>query len=528
MAYQPTAFRGEMTAEELHFYLERELLAISRELTGSEGSALPPIFDIRDFMGANSGSEIAGAGRRAIAAAIAGGDGGRIYIPSGTWTATYDSDATVIGDGSSSIWDIGANENIWFEGDGFGTLVELHNGGTANINLNLLSWVGPSGSSYTTSGNAVRGDVDLVVGTGQGIVAGDKLQISGDDSAGFFHFCVVTVKSYNSGSGAIVLRQPLPISVPVANLDVLSVAYISGGGARNLRINATNAKQTTTNSARGIVAWNTQQQLFENIWFEEFSGNAPASCSSSGMFMFIGYENTLRNLHASKGGSAGGDDIYMTWQHGLSTDNLRETNPAGFGIGYLAVTAGLLGRHRVDGEGTASSARGMKLAGVVECTFQSVVVQGGLTTGLAVTEGSERNLLGKVIAVNDIAITASQNVGVWFSDQNNKFNYIEAIHSVGWADRSVEFYTSDTGNTIGYCLCETFLAQGSPHVGMMANVFNTVADLPTITTGGFGFGIIRSHVVDATSATFRAAATGGGSNNVPVHYDGGSASWRIG
>lgn len=50
-----------------------------------------------------------------------------------------------------------------------------------------------------------------------------------------------------------------------------------------------------------------------------------------------------------------------------------------------------------------------------------------------------------------------------------------------------------------------------------------VASLPSAATAGAG---ARRFVTDATSSTFNAAVTGGGSNKVPVFSDG--AAWKIG
>lgn len=50
----------------------------------------------------------------------------------------------------------------------------------------------------------------------------------------------------------------------------------------------------------------------------------------------------------------------------------------------------------------------------------------------------------------------------------------------------------------------------------------TVATLPTGTDG------MRAFVSDATATTFASTATGGGTNHVPVYYDGGASSWKIG
>lgn len=50
----------------------------------------------------------------------------------------------------------------------------------------------------------------------------------------------------------------------------------------------------------------------------------------------------------------------------------------------------------------------------------------------------------------------------------------------------------------------------------------TVATLPTGSDG------LRAFVSDATATTFASTVVGGGTNHVPVYYDGGSSSWKVG
>ena len=51
----------------------------------------------------------------------------------------------------------------------------------------------------------------------------------------------------------------------------------------------------------------------------------------------------------------------------------------------------------------------------------------------------------------------------------------------------------------------------------------TVSTLPSSPTDG-----MRGFVTDATTTTFAATVTGGGSNHVPVYYDGSASAWKIG
>lgn len=522
MVYNPATYRGELNLENFHHYVDQELQKISQEIAESASSSLPPLFDIRDFYDPASGPEIAEAGRAAIAAAVAGGIGGRIYIPSGNWTLTYDANADVAADGNVAIWDVGVNSNIWIEGDGYGTVLFLHNAGTAAQNLMAINFHGNDGTSYTTSGNLVLGTRTLTLGTGQSISAGDKHELYGDDAAGYFHYCVMEVASYVSGTGVVTYKKPSPIAVPVANLTVRKMIFSEGGGVRNLRFDGTNALQTTTNSAWGVRVNNRQHWTAENLWFNGFSGNAPGSSSSAGLFMTKGYENSLRRIRAEHGGSAGSDDIYMTWQHGLTTDELVSINPAGFGIGYNAVTQGNFGRHHVNG--ASESGRAMKVAGITYCAMESAIILGAFSTGFAVAEGSFGNLFGQIICRQDIAFTSGQNVGLWFSDQNNQDNHINSVYALGWADNDVEFYTSDTHNSIDFVRADTIFAQGGPHIGFLKHPIGTVATIPTISGGGNG--IIRSRVTDATSRTAGGVVAGGGAFIVPVYYDG--TNWRVG
>ena len=59
-------------------------------------------------------------------------------------------------------------------------------------------------------------------------------------------------------------------------------------------------------------------------------------------------------------------------------------------------------------------------------------------------------------------------------------------------------------------------------VGKLKTNIYTVATLPTGSDG------MRAFVSDATATTFASAVVGGGANHVPVYYDGGTSSWKIG
>jgi len=51
----------------------------------------------------------------------------------------------------------------------------------------------------------------------------------------------------------------------------------------------------------------------------------------------------------------------------------------------------------------------------------------------------------------------------------------------------------------------------------------TVANLPSSPVDG-----MHAVVTDATATTFASIVAGGGSNHVPVYYDGGNSAWKIG
>ncbi len=59
--------------------------------------------------------------------------------------------------------------------------------------------------------------------------------------------------------------------------------------------------------------------------------------------------------------------------------------------------------------------------------------------------------------------------------------------------------------------------------GAIRSVPVTVAGLPGSPVDG-----MRAFVTNATSTTFAAAVAGSGTNHVPVYYDGGTSTWRVG
>ena len=67
----------------------------------------------------------------------------------------------------------------------------------------------------------------------------------------------------------------------------------------------------------------------------------------------------------------------------------------------------------------------------------------------------------------------------------------------------------------------TVLTAGFSAITLNTTVY-TVATLPAGSDG------MRAFVSDATATTFASAVVGGGTNHVPVYYDGGTSSWKIG
>lgn len=104
---------------------------------------------------------------------------------------------------------------------------------------------------------------------------------------------------------------------------------------------------------------------------------------------------------------------------------------------------------------------------------------------------------------------------------------LSAVTSLSAGDQ-VPLYVPSAGDARKFSLTTlvTFLSDAFSSFtasSYIATTATTVADLPSAATAGAG---ARAMVTDADSATFNAAAVGGGANIMPVWSNG--TTWRIG
>lgn len=106
-------------------------------------------------------------------------------------------------------------------------------------------------------------------------------------------------------------------------------------------------------------------------------------------------------------------------------------------------------------------------------------------------------------------------------------NQLSAVDSLSSGDQ-VPVYAPSQGDTRKFSLTTLVAFLSTAFTSMRLSSYVkvspvSVANLPSAVTAGQG---ARAFVSDATSATFNAAAVGGGANIVPVFSDG--TSWKIG
>ncbi len=119
-------------------------------------------------------------------------------------------------------------------------------------------------------------------------------------------------------------------------------------------------------------------------------------------------------------------------------------------------------------------------------------------------------LSGSVLHLNND--TTSQNMDLF----KNKLQFTENFTNVGYVDwDGTSLELSVNGTVRG-----SFTSGGLDVTGIVKTTVYTVAGLPSGTEGD------RAFVTDANSTTFNATAASGGSNNMPVFYNG--SVWKIG
>lgn len=179
---------------------------------------------------------------------------------------------------------------------------------------------------------------------------------------------------------------------------------------------------------------------------------------------------------------------------GVPDLDLRVIEPAGFGA-YIKTNGGVL---KISGYSGSLNGRGFKLAGAHDTILYGSGSSNSDYTPFAFTWGSRRNKLfgGGAVGANH----GPQDVGLWFSNDNNSNNVIVGFTAYNNRLRNVEVNATDVGNVMigGYVdpdQSKIYNTGGMTFVGMAGAAAN---DVWPFVAGGLK---ATAGVISATGAT---------------------------
>jgi hypothetical protein len=150
-------------------------------------------------------------------------------------------------------------------------------------------------------------------------------------------------------------------------------------------------------------------------------------------------------------------------------------------------------------------------------------------SALTATTGTFSGTITQVASDARISIKGGGSVnGFLFEQDSLKNAYIwnyEATSISFGTNNTTKFQIASNGDA-SFINNSVYMGALSATTGTFSGPIKTgVYTVATLPTGSDG---MRAFVSDATATTFASAVIGGGTNHVPVYYDGGAAAWKIG
>jgi len=165
-----------------------------------------------------------------------------------------------------------------------------------------------------------------------------------------------------------------------------------------------------------VLTWE-RGALVENIVTEGQGDYTQTHERGAGLVLSDGYQNTVRNVTVSRGGSNGEDAIALRIQSALMADMIRSIAGV-FGIGITATDSQFSNLSSMRDYG-----RGIKLNSTKCCRFNNLMIGGSRHVGLALTSGTSNNAFDGV-TVRGINTPNGQNTGVWLNGESNNNNKV--------------------------------------------------------------------------------------------------------
>jgi hypothetical protein len=312
--------------------------------------------------------------------------------------------------------------------------------------FSAITWSGSTGATTTVTANVntdrANSATDTIsVASTTGFAADDYVYLLGSQTTGTvtnYFAQVVRVKSV----GASSLTFYTPVVIPIRTTDassVTKVTLLSNITLRDLTFDGANVTAPNTDGV-AIRASYYKDSVFENLTFLNWK-HGGASNTSAAIVTWVGLNNRHRNISIRDSGSGNMSDYHVWNETALMTTNLSSIEATGFGPQWTRCTHCIVDGVTVLSAGQkVTGGRGLKTGGVAWSRFSNLYVARSKYTGISITGGTYRTVFSNISAVQN------ENEGIWFSQEDNIYNTLLGVNSIGNVTADLIFYSSDKLN----------------------------------------------------------------------------------
>jgi hypothetical protein len=365
-----------------------------------------------------------------------------------------------------------SSDDIWVIGSGDTRLLAP---ASATSIAGLLQITGTLGTDTTLAVNSVIGDRTITLTSAANVAVGDYVRIDVIKVTSGYFYHLETKCTAKAGSD-ITLADPMPFAMTTA--DTTSIRQITlrhRVKIKGLRFGGNGNSGTT----RGLFATRCAYSSFEDLYFEDFTNAAAA-------YIDNGYRNYVGRIAIFNSGNVNESDVTIRAQTGMLVGDIRSAISSGFGPQFMGVS--YCSVRAVISDKAAN--RGIKLAGSVFSSYGSLIGCNSGSTGVAVSLGSCDNTIDSVIALSNRGGSGGNDVGLWFSAQDNCRNLVGNCNLQNNQSWDLFFGASDNDNKVADIIATSFATRSD--VGLR----NVVGRMDGFIMGGYSVSVNANAVGD--------------------------------
>lgn len=379
-------------------------------------------FSVLDYGAAgNSVADDTAEIQAAIDAAEAAG-GGVVYIPRGTYRI------------SSSL--VNDSQKVKIVGAGIGQTIIKPVGTASPFNAFTFQGTGLGSALGPLTTDFISGDKVADLTNASGLAVGDLLYFDSTVSVPLGQKSSISMiaEVSNISTLAITLESPSPILIQTSETHTVKEwTPLYAPGLSNLTIDLGTA---TGAVRRGVLVKDVRNGVFEHLEI--------LNSSEAGFYSVRGYRNHYSGINLRKSGSGNESDFTASFETLSHFNDIQSVNATGFGPQWIACSYCF-------GSGVMSvgaTGRGIKFHGVLQSNFANLAGLNSASTGIAITLRTQHNNFTNLVAMGNAASSGGNDIGLWFSGQENIGNYCSGVTLTTNGDYDIQINPTDTHNAI--------------------------------------------------------------------------------